>query len=198
MRKISCNYFLVQNAPAKPAAPSPAVTTTDIMSTWEKLKSGGGLAQKPDSSSSVTRRAARAALSITSTKSSEEYSIADSNVTCESFDFGVGGGIDHILHLMRSKLEDQLSFFANKVQEYYEKAEEMELQKHNKSLYLLKDVEFVVMLFQIRDRFMAMVSKMCNISQQLLISKVHKFNFKYVLPNCRFELKSFQKAFSTR
>jgi len=37
-------------------------------------------------------------------------------------------------------------------------AEEMELKKKNKSYKLLNEEEFVVLLFQIRDRFMSMVS----------------------------------------
>lgn len=122
----------------------PPVTAGDIISTWEKLKSG-----------QTTVSSMLPAQHIPTPRRSDEMSHSDSgsiaSLELEGFD------LTQILRLM-TNLEDQLSFFAEKVKEYFRKAEELELKKKNKSNELLEEEDFVVLLFNVRDRFMALVS----------------------------------------
>lgn len=143
----------------KSTAPSPAVTTTDIMSTWNKLKSGENVASKHGSSNSGLQPpppVQQPLRSLSISKSVSEKSAGESSASIESYTFSSGMDIGQVLRIM-TNLEDQLSFFAPKVLEYFHKAEELDLKRRNKSYTLLQDDDFVAMMFQIRDRFMAQV-----------------------------------------
>lgn len=133
----------------------PKVTAVDIMSKWTELKTGGST-DKPSSNDSNPPMFQSSALAGPVTRKEDERSLAESSASIESYSFSGGMDVVHVLRIM-TDLEDQLSFFADKVKEYFRKAEEMDLRKHNSSLTLLTDDDFVVMLYQIRDRFMALV-----------------------------------------
>ncbi|CAL8147859.1 unnamed protein product [Orchesella dallaii] len=133
--------------PKKPVVP---VTAGDIMSTWEKLRTGGGVKQEPTySGAGVSTQSSLPTLIKT-----EAYSKAESGsiASCESESHDV-----HLLLRHMCSCEDQLSFLASKVQEYFYKSEEMELKKPNSTIKLLDDEEFVALLTQVHDRFMAMI-----------------------------------------
>lgn len=128
------------------------------MSTWNKLKSGESVTSKQGSSNSGMQAppAQQTLRSLSITKSISERSAGESSASIDSYTFSSGMDIAQVLRIM-TNLEDQLSFFAPKVVEYFHKAEELDLKRRNKSYTLLQDEDFVAMMFQIRDRFMAQV-----------------------------------------
>ncbi|ODN06283.1 hypothetical protein Ocin01_00430 [Orchesella cincta] len=138
------------NAPTKPAVP---VTAGDIMSTWEKLRTGGGSSNlSATSGDRVT--AQQTSLPKAVNNNIDAKSNADSG-SIASYEFD-GYDIPQVLRLMCS-VEDHLSYYAIKVQEYFTRAEEMELKKRNAAKKLLDEEEFVALLFTLRERFMKMI-----------------------------------------
>lgn len=111
------NSFIVDVAnPVKSTEPTAAVTTKEVMSTWAKYTSGG-VSLPTQSTSGIQSKLSTTSLPSIAKSVGSIKSNASLPESIASIDFK-GFSLVEVLHSI-SSLEDQLSFFAPKVKEYY-------------------------------------------------------------------------------
>ncbi|XP_021950607.1 uncharacterized protein LOC110847881 isoform X2 [Folsomia candida] len=197
MSAISSGNVILNEQNKVPEAAKRSISVEDFKSTWEaytRPKPDGNYLRNPlgtnltdglrqgQDSVFIPEFSVKTPFSQPSIAPSDDTTTTSSDGSLDSLGFD----LVQVLRLM-CKTEDQLSFLAPKVLEYFKIAEELELKKSKGSHILLGNEELVTILFQARDRFMTMIRSNVlgrDILQKLNLT-VYGLNSILEIPQCQ-------------